>query len=348
MKISVIIPAFNARETIGASIESLTKNAAALEIFVIDDGSTDGTAALLDDLKKDLPALRFETVRNGGPAAARNYALSRVTGDYIAFCDSDDVYEPGAIDALLFAAEKNEADLVIGGFFIPDEKGDKAPYRYQNAVLAAPEDFSEHFAPLYRANMLNQVWAKLFSRKLLEGLVFPDRIWGEDRLFFFEALRRARRVAVIEECVYDYIPQKSSLISRFLPEKPAVCREVDRAVRETRAWFGDIGEDEAKTFEYMYVKSVFSVIATLFSPTCPLRPREKRAYLKTLLKECDAKAKRAYPAGCGKSFLFLARVFATGNAALNYVAFQGVAALTRLAPALSRRAKHAYNRSKGE
>ena len=121
-------------------------------------------------------------------------------------------------------AEKRGADLLLAGFLLTGPGRPGAPYVYRDCDS---REVPENLPGLYRANLLNQVWAKVFRRDLLEGLTFPDRTWGEDRLFLFQALARAKRPAVWSEPVYDYRQQKGSLISRFLPDKPEACREAE-------------------------------------------------------------------------------------------------------------------------
>jgi glycosyltransferase involved in cell wall biosynthesis len=91
-RISVIIPCHNAAPYIGATIQSvLAQTLPATEILVVDDGSDDDSLAVLAGFGE---RLRVFSQPNGGPAAARNQAISHATGDFIAFLDSDDLWEP--------------------------------------------------------------------------------------------------------------------------------------------------------------------------------------------------------------------------------------------------------------
>lgn len=94
--ISVIIPAYNARETIGAAIESaLQQTQSVQEVIVVDDGSTDDTAGLIE---RQFPSVRLERIANQGPSRARNYGLGLARGEWVAFLDADDRWHPRKIE----------------------------------------------------------------------------------------------------------------------------------------------------------------------------------------------------------------------------------------------------------
>lgn len=98
-RVSVIIPCFNAADFIGATIESvLRQTRPAAEILVIDDGSTDESARVLESFSDRIRVLRKP---NGGPASARNLGLRQATGDYLAFLDSDDLWEEEKLERQL-------------------------------------------------------------------------------------------------------------------------------------------------------------------------------------------------------------------------------------------------------
>lgn len=113
--VSVILPAYNARAYIAQAVASvLTQDYANLELLVVDDGSTDGTA--------EHPALQDERIRilqqtNAGPAAARNLGLAQAKGDLIAFIDADDLWLPGKLTTQVSYLQTHpDVSIVFGGF----------------------------------------------------------------------------------------------------------------------------------------------------------------------------------------------------------------------------------------
>lgn len=99
--VSVVVPAYNSEETIGACLSGLlTQTHPRVEVIVVDDGSTDRTGQICRAYE---PGLRYVRQDNAGSSAARNAALALATGDFIAFCDADDVLLPAYLEASLRA-----------------------------------------------------------------------------------------------------------------------------------------------------------------------------------------------------------------------------------------------------
>ncbi|WPJ97725.1 glycosyltransferase family A protein [Coraliomargarita algicola] len=104
MKVSVIIPAYNAKATIDETLASLTSQTfQEFEIVLVDDGSVDGTA---DYVRERYPQVRVFSQANAGPAAARNYGVRESQGEWLAFLDADDAWLPWRLQLQLDLAAK--------------------------------------------------------------------------------------------------------------------------------------------------------------------------------------------------------------------------------------------------
>ena len=110
-RISVVIPCYNRRDRILASVESvLGQSYGDLELIVVDDGSTDGTAALFENYPdRRLRFLRYE--RNRGACHARNYGAEHASGKYLAFQDSDDVWHRDKLEKQIHHIRETGADM---------------------------------------------------------------------------------------------------------------------------------------------------------------------------------------------------------------------------------------------
>jgi len=186
MDISIIIPTYNRLWSLPATVESCRNNKCKVEIFVVDDGSTDGTWDWLQT-QKDVVSLRQS---NWGKCWAVNKAFNISKGKYIRFLDSDDQVAPGATDEQYRIAEDSLSDIVVSGYQLMDENCNLL--RQQPWVLC--DDFiaqqlgecdSSHYS------------AYLFRRSFIEDIPHrPDYAYRDDRLFVLEAALKHPKVAV--------------------------------------------------------------------------------------------------------------------------------------------------------
>ena len=110
--ISVIIPMFNAEETIRTTLTSITEQQFDGEILVVDDGSTDGGPSIVKDTQKQDARIKLITLaKNSGHGPARNAGIEAATNEYLVFVDADDQLFPGALDNLQSAVKSESADL---------------------------------------------------------------------------------------------------------------------------------------------------------------------------------------------------------------------------------------------
>ena len=335
-----IMPAYNAEAWIEGSVRSvLDQTDRDLRLFVVNDGSTDGTEAILMRLAAEDERLTPLTVPNGGPAKARNLALERLDAEteYVMFLDADDILLP---DALAYARQGAErgAELTVFGFSIRGLDGQLRDYCEPEALLDR-DTIGPALGRLYKSNLLNQVWGKLFSARLLRenAIRFPDYRWGEDRLFLFAVLEHCERVCVLPACKYQYVMHPGeSLISRYYDKKFRVCLEIDGRAQTLCRRFGV--EDDA-AFRYMFLKSVFSCLTTLYTPGCPLDAAGRRAAVKEILASGELR-ERSRGAEGGLPVEILAAVLRSGSPGLNLAVFRAVAGLGKAAPELFRRIKH--------
>ena len=113
MQVSVIIPTFNRAQTIRRTLESvLNQKGISLELLVVDDGSTDGTRALIENLSQGKTKIQYFFQSNQGPSAARNLGIQNAKAPFIAFLDSDDEWLPGKLAAQLEFFERNPDYLI--------------------------------------------------------------------------------------------------------------------------------------------------------------------------------------------------------------------------------------------
>lgn len=210
-KVSVIVPTYNAEHTLGACLESLlAQTFSDLEILVVNDGSTDGTAALCDKYASADERVIAIHKKNEGVSSARNAALDAATGEYIVFADSDDTVSPEYIFELM---QWKNFDFVTAGFHWQDREGAWHLREFPNDE--APVETIKKFPSVYMGKYyFGSPWATLMKRGIVEHwkLRFNTKIHsGEDTLFIFQYLQHASEVKIVPKCGYNYCYYPTSL-----------------------------------------------------------------------------------------------------------------------------------------
>lgn len=186
-----------------------------IEIVCIDDGSTDSSGAILDELASVEPRVRVIHQENMGLMGVRTRGIAEAKGDYIAFIDGDDYVTPDMLQTLLETAVKNGAQISVCGFELADEDGKRlsiiAP---KNKVLSSAETLKELIYKDYKESGLYPLWNKLFERKLFDDFVPSKHIanLSEDQYMNLILINAASKVAFTGKICYSYVQRESSFM----------------------------------------------------------------------------------------------------------------------------------------
>ncbi len=211
--ISIIMPVYNSEKFIRHTLESVRRQTYRnLEVLMIDDGSTDGTARILSEYVELDRRFHMIQVQNGGASAARNVGLEAATGEWLGFADSDDELPPKAIETLYLTAHKHHTAIAMGAYN-ECHKGTHGTMERRvgahPAVLRTAEAAQRYF--LTHGVNLNHMWTKLFRRDVFEHVRFPVGVIYEDIYVMPYLLEAAGSCAVVNRVVYHYMVRSGSL-----------------------------------------------------------------------------------------------------------------------------------------
>ena len=210
--ISVVIPVYNVEDYVRKCIVSvINQTYSNLEILVIDDGSTDHSGQICDELAATDSRICVFHTSNGGLSAARNVGIDHATGFFIAFVDSDDWIEPDMYQFLYQQIIEYDADISVCSHYI-DKGNDIRCKRKVNYPIVCNRD--EAMNMLMTDKILhNYAWDKLYKRSLFEGLHYPEGILYEDIAFTYKVMYRTQRVLVYALPKYHYTVRPGSIVS---------------------------------------------------------------------------------------------------------------------------------------
>lgn len=211
--ISIIVPIYNVEKYLAKCVQSiLHQSYDNLEIILIDDGSTDTSPIICDQLSARDNRILVVHQANGGLSSARNAGLDRATGDYIGFVDSDDWIEEDMYMTLLTAAKEYNADIAICTHFVDKEK-ETIPVNNtgEHKIYSREEALKE----LFKDKLIkNYAWNKLYKKELFTNIRFPIGRFFEDIAVIYKLFNQASKVVLICESKYHYLLRHDSIIGK--------------------------------------------------------------------------------------------------------------------------------------
>lgn len=218
-KVSIIMPVYNAEKYIAQTLQSLVKQTYTnFEIICVDDGSSDKSADIIDQIAHKDRRIRLIKQPNSGAAMARNKGISLADGEYTLILDADDLFEPEMLQTLVKKAVDTSAEIVICrsvGFNTLDNT--EQPMLWSlltDKIPCNPFTYMNMGAYLYSFTK-GWAWDKLYSTKLLRraDIKFQNLQNTNDAFFVFSLLTRAQSMAIVEDVLVRHRRNDSSSIS---------------------------------------------------------------------------------------------------------------------------------------
>ncbi len=212
MEITVILPVYNKIKYIEKSVASiLAQTFSDFELITVDDGSTDGSGELLDEIAASDTRVKVIHKQNGGVSAARNTALDAAQGEYIVFADGDDTVCPDWLETLFSEIRLSKADIVISGLTKVDEAGNilGTVCPSDNNIITSGELY-DNFYELQKNGLLGFCVGKLFRKALFTDnqIYFDESLkLAEDLDFFMRLYEKAELIRFVRYAGYRYLQE---------------------------------------------------------------------------------------------------------------------------------------------
>ena len=221
-RISVVVPAYNIGSYLPRCLDSLLAQTwEDLEILVVNDGSKDDTAAVMDRYAAEHPEIKAIHKENGGVTSARLRGVAEATGDWIGFVDGDDEIDPQMYERLLKNAQNYGAQISHCGHQVIFPDG-RISYVHNSGTLRQQDRLTGIRDLLDGGQVESGLWSKLYRRELFEGLTekmdASIRI-NEDLLMNYYLFSRAERSVYEDFCPYHYILREGSASFRVFNER---------------------------------------------------------------------------------------------------------------------------------
>ncbi|MHA7139548.1 glycosyltransferase family 2 protein [Rossellomorea arthrocnemi] len=289
IKVSVIIPVFNAEEYIVQCLDSLlSQTLNECEFIFINDGSEDKSKEIIQEYQQLDQRVKLINQVNQGVSIARNIGLMMANGEYIGFVDADDYVEEDYFETLYQSALKDSHDLIISNFkSFCNGKQFITSYSFTENQTLEKELIQELLAYFLKEDNCNSVCNKLYKHKIIRenNLEFPKRVvLGEDGMFNLYFLSYSNKVKYINYTGYIYREVQGSA-TRNIREKDYFQRAIDVYQFKFPVTLQlDMDYHKIRTFKAIkLIKNVMSFIHLYYTPTKELSFKERYLYIKKMI-----------------------------------------------------------------
>lgn len=209
--ISVIVPVYNIQNYIKRCVESIVNQTFTnLQIILVDDGSTDESGKICDEMAASDTRIEVFHKSNGGLSDARNFGLERARGKYIAFVDGDDYIDSDMYESLYKAIVTNAADIASCGYYeVFDDKTYTMCCAKETVVLDRVKAYEALFSrgAILGCTNVN----KLFRENVFDNIRYKVGIQSEDLELLYRILDKVKLVVCIDVAKYYYVHRENSI-----------------------------------------------------------------------------------------------------------------------------------------
>ena len=214
-KISIIVPVYNVEEYLPRCLDSLInqtyKN---IKIICVNDGSTDGSAKILEEYEKKDERIIVVSKKNGGLSSARNAGLKKCDTEYVMFCDSDDYYAVRMCNKMLETIENDNSDVVActqNVIYLTHGEMKESDRNYYRLNYTGKQYIHDELILKTDVSVLNKIFRMDLIKKY--DIDFPEGLNNEDFYFYNAYMSVAHSISYVNQRFYNYIRREGSIMS---------------------------------------------------------------------------------------------------------------------------------------
>lgn len=275
--LSIIVPVFNGAKYLQGCAEYLNRQTLkSYEVIFVNDGSTDDTSTLLDEIVGLNNRFKVIHKSNGGTASTRNVGLDVAVGKYITFLDCDDELDPTIYEKMINIMEQKNVDMVTCGFYFKVEmqlaNERESIYleknTYPTAVYETRAEIKKHLVEMWDSDIMSNVWNKVYRMNLIRDKNLRYReghVYTEDRVFNRLFLENCESIAFTDECLYYYVRERvGSTTEKYRDDYFSIRL---KEYKEFQTHFKKMGAWDEKAKEYVcreFIERIAGCIENIF------------------------------------------------------------------------------------
>lgn len=293
--VTVAIAAYNVEKYIKNGIKSvLLQSYKNIEVILVDDGSTDNTPKICDEIAKFDSRVKVIHKENGGLGSARNVGIDNASGEFLYFFDIDDSIEPNLIEENVKMAQKKDVDLIIFGYYA----------RYSNEgteeLISLPEyniNSNEELKMAYVRDLLwlkhgnGFVWNKFYRMTFLKkyNFHFGNQKIQQDEPFNMQLYLKLNHVYICPKAYYHYVLYvNANAGSHYLPDKEDVIIDVYQKFMEFYDNWGLNDENVLFYIKRRFISGIFDVVTgNYFHTQCTFSYKERKKKITEIFRNSE-------------------------------------------------------------
>ena len=266
-KISVILPVYNAEKYLRNTLDSVLGGSYSdFEIVAVNDGSKDGSFAILKEYAERDGRVKVIDKQNTGVSDTRNVAIAAAEGEYLAFLDADDIYSPEYLERMYSAAESTGADVTVCGYVT--FRGERPSFPQCESREAKPTTVKE----LLDTGLMTPLWVKLVKKSVIvdNGIAFDkEQSYSEDLFHSWKVCLASESVYMIPDQLYGYRLSGSGATCKFHDH---LYKKYKVAYENIRIFLKEKGKTtEEENLDVSFVRGIPAFILMIARKKCSLR-----------------------------------------------------------------------------
>lgn len=227
-KISIVMPVYNSEKTIKRAIDSIVnQNYKDYELLLISDQGNDNSNIICKNYADQYKNIFFFDKEHCGLSNTRNYGISKASGDYILFIDSDDYLENNALEIMINNIEDN--DILVFGVCVDFIEEHYKFFEYSNNC-----NCDNVIEELFNSSLFNYAWNKLYKTSVIKNVKFDsEHIQSEDLFFNIEVFSITSKIKLISDVLYHYIKDnRETLVDKYVPNYDFILNLKDKTIKD--------------------------------------------------------------------------------------------------------------------
>jgi len=294
--ISIVVPVYNAEKFLDRCLKSIyAQTFTDYEIIFVNDGSKDNSLALCREYAEKDARITVIDKENGGAGSARNAGIEIAKGEYLAFPDVDDWFEPEMYQDLYLLAKQCDYDIVFSGANYYSKSENDLTYTHSVKCEAlnynTKEDCRKNVMKFFPTSTIFDVpWNKLYKRSVAieKGVRFSDHKRCQDAMFNIDFYNNCERVVSTDKCYYNYIVNDVAGVQRKFPMNyiDINIAYFTHLIAILTDW--GIYKDEIKLhYDTSFVIAVYETMNMFDNPLWNLDKGQKRQYVVNILNRVE-------------------------------------------------------------